>query len=133
MSGSAISTSQRFPRFPDAESAREYLESRRWPNGPVCPQCFTSDRITVRHHRPGFYRCNRCKDFDFTVRTGTFMERSKVPVHKWLYAIRLLVAAGPQGHLSGRRLAEEIGVTQKTAWFILRRLREARKWHCRPF
>lgn len=123
MSRSTISTFQLFALFPDEETARTYLEGRIWPNGPVCPECKTGDRITVRANRPGFYRCNACKDFDFTVRTGTVMERSKVPLHKWLYAMYLLVTA--RKGISSLQLAKEIGVTQKTAWFILGRLREA--------
>lgn len=72
--------------------------------------------------RPGFYHCNAC-NFDFTVRTGTIFERSKVPLHKWVYAMYLLVTA--RKGISSLQLAKEIGVTQKTAWFILGRLREA--------
>jgi transposase-like protein len=108
-------------RFPTNESARLYLEGRLWPNGPVCPECKTSDRITTRKN--GFYRCNACKDFDFTIRTGTVFERSKVPLHKWVYAMYLVVTA--RKGISSMQLAKEIGVMQKTAWFMLGRLREA--------
>jgi len=76
--------------FPDQESARTYLEGRLWPNGPRCPACGLGDRITAR--KDGFYRCNQCKE-DFTVRTGTIFERSHVPLHKWIYAMYLLVTA----------------------------------------
>src|SRR5579863_4419486 len=72
--------------------------------------------------RVGFYHCNAC-NFDFTIRTGTIFERSKVPLHKWVYAMYLLVTA--RKGISSMQLAKEIGVTQKTAWFILGRLREA--------
>lgn len=121
MSKSTISTFKLFEMFPDNESARLYLEGRLWPNGPVCPQCGNVDRITTRTN--GFYRCNACKDFDFTIRTGTIFERSKVPLHKWVYAMYLLVTA--RKGISSMQLAKEIGVTQKTAWFMLGRLREA--------
>jgi transposase-like protein len=120
MSKSTISTFQLFETFPDEASARVYLEGRIWPNGPVCPDC-KSDRVTTRT-RPGFYHCNAC-NFDFTVRTGTVFERSKVPLHKWVYSMYLLVTA--RKGISSMQLAKEIGVTQKTAWFILGRLREA--------
>ena len=63
-----------------------------------------------------------CRE-DFTVRTGTVMERSHIPLHKWLYAMYLLVTA--RKGISSLQLAKEIGVTQKTAWFLLHRLREA--------
>jgi len=120
MSKSTISTFQLFERFPDKEAARVYLESRLWPNGVVCPVCKAGERITVR--KAGYYRCNACQE-DFTVRTGTVMERSHIPLHKWLYAMYLLVTA--RKGISSLQLAKEIGVTQKTAWFLLHRLREA--------
>jgi transposase-like protein len=120
MSKSTISTFQLFEMFPDQESARVYLEGRLWPEGPVCPVCGLGDRITTR--KGGFYRCNQCKE-DFTVRTGTIFERSHVPLHKWVYAMYLLVTA--RKGISSMQLAKEIGITQKSAWFVLHRLREA--------
>jgi transposase-like protein len=120
MSRSTISTFQLFEMFPDQETARVYLERLLWPDGPRCPVCGTGDRITAR--KGGYYRCRQCQE-DFTVRTGTVFERSHVPLHKWVYAMYLLVTA--RKGISSMQLAKEIGVTQKTAWFILGRLREA--------
>ena len=100
--------------FPDQETARVYLESRLWPDGPRCPVCGLGERITAR--KDGFYRCNQCKE-DFTVRTGTIFERSHVPLHKWIYAMYLLVTA--RKGISSMQLAKEIGITQKSAWFVL--------------
>lgn len=120
MSKSTISTFELFEMIPDQETARAYLESRLWPEGPHCPVCTSGERITTR--KGGFYRCNACKE-DFTVRTGTIFERSHVPLHKWIYAMYLLVTA--RKGISSLQLAKQIGVTQKTAWFILHRLREA--------
>jgi transposase-like protein len=120
MSKSTISTFQLFELFPDQEAARVYLEGQLWPNGPRCPVCGLGERITAR--KEGFYRCNKCKE-DFTVRTGTIFERSHVPLHKWLYAMYLLVTA--RKGISSMQLAKEIGITQKSAWFVLGRLREA--------
>jgi transposase-like protein len=120
MSRSTISTFQLFAMFPDQETARVYLEGRLWPNGVRCPVCGLGERITTR--KGGFYRCNQCKE-DFTVRTGTIFERSHVPLHKWIYAMYLVVTA--RKGISSMQLAKEIGVTQKTAWFVLGRLREA--------
>lgn len=121
MSKITISTFQLFERFPDKETARVYLESRLWPTGVVCPVCKSGERITTRKSG-GFYRCNLCAE-DFTVRTGTVMERSHIPLHKWLYAMYLLVTS--RKGISSMQLAKEVGVTQKTAWFLLHRLREA--------
>src|ERR1700719_4449784 len=120
MSKSTISTFQLFEMFPDQETARTYLEGRLWPNGPRCPVCGLGDRITER--AGGFYRCNQCKE-DFTVRTRTIFERSHVPLHKWVYAMYLLATA--RKGISSMQLAREIGITQKSAWFVLHRLREA--------
>lgn len=115
-----ISTAQLFALFPDQESARVYLEARLWPKGPRCPICGLGDRIG--NHSPGLYRCNQC-DEAFSVRTGTIFERSHVPLHKWLYAMYLLVTA--RKGISSMQLSKEIGITQKSAWFVLQRLREA--------
>lgn len=120
MKKSTISTFELFQLFPDQESARVYLESRLWNNGVVCPHCGCLENITTRKN--GFYRCNNCKK-DFTVRTGTIFERSHVPLHKWLYAMYLLVTA--RKGISSLQLSKEIGITQKSAWFVLHRLREA--------
>jgi transposase-like protein len=120
MSKSTISTLELFAMFPDQEAARVYLEKRLWPEGPRCPCCGLGNRITAR--KGGYYRCNQCKE-DFTVRTNTIFERSHVPLHKWIYAMYLLVTA--RKGISSMQLAKEIGITQKSAWFVLGRLREA--------
>jgi len=120
MSRSTISTFDLFKLFPDAATARTYLEKRRWPNGVVCPLCGEQERITTR--KGGYYRCNNCTQ-DFTVRTGTIFERSHVGLHKWLYSMYLLMTS--RKGISSLQLAKEIGVTQKTAWFMLQRIREA--------
>src|ERR1017187_2525801 len=120
MSKSTISTFKLFELFPDDETARTYFEGRLWPKCSVCPECHGGERSTPR--TCGFYRCNACK-FDFTVRTGTIFGRSHVPLNKWVYAMYLLVTA--RKGISSMQLAKEIGVTQKTAWFMLSRLREA--------
>jgi len=120
VSKSTISTFELFQMFPDQESARLYFEAQRWPDGATCPACGEAARIGIR--KDGFYRCNACLT-DFTVRTNTIFERSKVPLHKWLYAMYLLVTS--RKGISSLQLAKQIGVTQKTAWFMLGRLREA--------
>lgn len=118
--GTTISLFQLFEMFPDQQKAREYLEKRRWPDGAFCPVCACVERITTRKN--GYYRCNNCGE-DFTVRTGTIFERSHVPLHKWIIAMYLLVTS--RKGVSSMQLSKEIGVTQKTAWFMLSRLREA--------
>lgn len=120
MSRSTISTFKVFEMFPDAETARLYLEARLWPNGPVCPVCNSGERIGTR--KAGFYRCYACNE-DFTVRTNTIFERSHIPLHKWIYAMYLMVTA--RKSISSLQLSKEIGVTQKSAWFMMHRIREA--------
>ena len=109
--------------FPDVKSAREYLESRRWEGTPVCPHCGAYEHITARGgSRTGYYRCRDCSQ-EFTVRTGTIFERSHVALNKWLFAMYLVVTA--RKGVSSLQMSKEIGVTQKTAWFMLQRIREA--------
>src|SRR6202140_331450 len=122
MSKSTISTFELFALIPDQEAARVYIEGRLWPDGPKCPVCGLGERITARKGKDGFYQCVQCKE-DFTVRTGTIFGRSHVPLHKWIYAMYLLVTA--RKGISSMQLAKEIGITQKSAWFVLQRLREA--------
>lgn len=116
-----ISTYQFLQRFKDAESARKYLEAKRWQKGVVCPHCGCVERIQTRKV-VGYYRCLNCVK-DFTVRTGTIFERSHVPLDKWLYAMYLIATA--RKGISSLQLSKELGVTQKTAWFMLQRIREA--------
>ena len=120
MSKDTISLLELFQLLPDQETARVYLEIRLWPEGPKCPVCGLGERITARKN--GYYRCNQCQE-DFTVRTGTIFERSHVPLHKWIYAMYLLVTA--RKGISSLQLSKEIGITQKSAWFVLNRFREA--------
>src|SRR3954468_3956950 len=120
MSRSTISTYQVFKLYPDEETARVYLEKRRWPNGVICPACQEATRITTRKN--GFYRCNACKA-DFTVRTGTIFERLHIPLHKGIYAMYMFLTS--RKGISSLQLGKQIGVTQKSAWFMLQRIREA--------
>ena len=115
------------PRFHDPAAAREYLESIRWPNGPVCPHCGAFDRITKlqgKSHRPGLYECGHCRD-QFTVTVGTVFERSKISLDKWVFAATLM-ACSKKG-ISSKQIERMLGVTYKTAWFMTHRLREAMK------
>jgi transposase-like protein len=115
------------PRFQDANAARDWLEAQRWPNGPFCPHCGNADQSKIKHlegkaHRQGVYQCNECRE-QFTVQVGTVMERSKVPLHKWVLSMHLLGASkkGMSAHLLHRM----IGVSYPTAWFIFHRIRKA--------
>ena len=122
MKNTAISTFELFEKFPDGETARKYIESRRWPEGAICPKCKRSGQVSNRKSKIGFYICNACL-LEFSVRTGTIFERSHIPLHKWLYAMYLLVTA--RKGISSLQLSKELGITQKSGWFMLQRIREA--------
>ena len=119
-SGGTISTFEFFAKFPTERTALDYFESRRWPDGVHCPYC-GSER-TSRQRKYQYHQCKECRK-KFTVRTGTIFERSHTPLNKWLYAMYLLQTA--RKGISSMQLSKELGVTQKTAWFMLHRLREA--------
>ena len=118
------------PFFQDEDKARTYLEAQRWPNGAVCPHCGGDERIyPVKPQqqkgtsiRKGIYQCNDC-DKQFTVTVGTVFERSKVPLHKWLLAT-YLICSSKKG-ISTKQIERSLGVTYKTAWFMMHRIREA--------
>lgn len=114
--------------FHDEETARAFLEKQRWPNGVICPFCNTGDRVTAlggKSMGPGWFHCNTCKQAKFTVRTGSIMERSHVPLAKWAMAYRLF-AASKKG-VPSKQLQRMLGVSYRTAWFIGHRIREAMK------
>jgi transposase-like protein len=114
------------PIFSDETKAREWLEARVWPTGPVCPHCgVTSEHVTKLEgdkHRPGLYQCNECRE-QFTVTVKTVFERSKIPLSKWLAALFLLTAS--KKGVSAHQVHRSLAVSYKTAWFMMHRLREA--------
>lgn len=117
-----ISAFEFMARFPDEAAARGHFERLRWPAHRDCPHCDAVDKSTPDKRRAGFYRCRGCRRY-FTVRTGTIFERSHIPLRKWLYAIYLLQTS--RKGVSSLQLSKELGVQQKSAWFLLHRLREA--------
>lgn len=114
------------PRFTDETVARQYLEALHWPNGPFCPHCgsLKVTRLEGKKHRAGLVQCNDCRE-QFTVTVGTVFERSKVSLNKWLLANHLLCSS--KKGISGHQMARMLGVTYKTAWFMMHRIREAMK------
>ena len=112
------------PIFHDEKAAREWLEARIWPEGPVCPHCGTIDQATLmrgKTTRPGLYQCNACRE-QFTATVGTVFERSKVPLHKWLLATYLMSSS--KNGVSAHQIGRTLGVTYKTAWRIGQHIRD---------
>jgi len=113
------------PIFSDVDKAREHLERINWPEGPFCPHCGECEnvkRLEGKSTRAGLIQCNSCHG-NFTVTVGTLFERSKVPLNKWMLASYLL-AASKKG-MSAHQLHRMLGVTYKTAWFMMHRIRAA--------
>jgi transposase-like protein len=114
------------PIFHNENAAREHLESVLWPDGPCCPRCgVMGDRITKlqgNSTRPGVYKCKDCRK-PFSVTVGTIMERSHIPLSKWVLAAQLM--ASSKKSMSAHQLHRMIGTNYETAWFLNHRLREA--------
>jgi len=119
-------TNLTLPIFTDADKAREHLEAIRWPDGkPICPHCGTVGEATLvqgKSHRPGMFQCNACRE-PFTVTVGTVMEKSHIPLNKWVLGFHLM-SASKKG-ISAHQLHRMLGVTYKSAWFMAHRIREA--------
>jgi len=115
------------PRFRDPQAARRYFESLRWPNGPTCPHCGATNRISKpkgNAYRPGLYHCGHCRN-QFTVTVGTALEAIKTPLHKWIIAAALL--ASSKTRIPIRQLQRRLRVAYATAWSMNRCLRKAMK------
>lgn len=117
--------------FANEDQARAFLESKRWPNGPVCPHCkateaykLTAKSGSTKPVRKGVYKCAACRE-QFSVRVGTIFEDSKLPLCKWLMAIHLMTSS--KKGVSSHQIARELGITIKSAWFLTHRIREAMK------
>jgi transposase-like protein len=111
------------PVFGDDQKARRYLERLRWPDGPLCPRCGTVDRAyEIRH--AGVYRCADPKcQANFTVTLNTVLERSHIPLHKWLRAFHLMCST--RNGVSALQLHRTLGITYRSAWFMVQRIRKA--------
>lgn len=117
-----VSFYQFFQRFPDEEAAREYFETNRWGGEVSCPHCGSLSVAPVKSMKPMPYRCRDCRQH-FSVRTGTVLAESRLPLHKWLMAIYMMTTA--RKGIPSTQMARELGITQKSAWFLAQRIREA--------
>ena len=110
-----------FEMFPNNETAEAWFERQHWGDAPRCPAC-DSEHVSKSTHKTMKYRCNSCKAF-FSVRKGSILEGSNIGLQKWVIA--LYMAATSLKGVSSMKLHRELGVTQKSAWFMLSRIREA--------
>jgi transposase-like protein len=110
--------------YNDEDAARAHLEEQLWPDGPVCPHCQSQNAtaLTGKAHRKGVYQCNDCRE-QFSVTVGTVFERSKIGLHKWVLAAHLM-AASKKG-MSAKQIQRMLGISYKSAWFVMHRIREA--------
>jgi transposase-like protein len=110
-------------QFQDDDEARKALEALLWPDGPICPHCGVINHAYPTK-RTGVYRCaeKECRK-DFTVTMRTVMERSKIPLHKWLQAFHLMCSS--KKGMSAHQLHRTLGMGYETAWFMAHRIREA--------
>src|SRR6266853_6779847 len=144
MENKALNLMDLAEQFHSPDTAREYLEALRWPEGPICPHCGvegeaykltpkakepreieyeTKDELRkrrVRKPRQGLWKCAGCRK-QFTVTVGTIFEDSHISLNKWLLAYHL-VCASKKG-MSAHQLHRMLGVTYKTAWFMCHRIR----------
>ena len=111
-----------FEKFPTEESARIWLEDQRWEGKPCCPYCDSHDTVRMARDNGEYIWCRDC-DKQFTVRVGTVMHRSHIDLRKLLFAIWIIVTA--RKGISSPQLSKELGITQKSAWFLMHRIRKA--------
>ena len=120
------SFSQMLEKLPTDAACREYLELVRWNGTPTCVHCGSANekhyRLNVKGEFKGMYKCRDCKE-RFTVTIGTMFEGSHIPMRKWFIA--LYIFSSHKKGISSHQLASDLGITQKSAWFMLGRMREA--------
>ncbi len=108
--------------FPDEQTAAAWFESIYWPDVRACGHCGCTSTSEAPNQKPMPYWCKDCRSY-FSVRTGTTLENSRLPLRKWAFAVYLYVTSLKS--VSSMKLHRDLRVTQKTAWFMLHRLREA--------
>ena len=116
-----ITLVQLMDMFPTEAAAREWFEQARWCPQRVCPHCCGSRTNVVRSGKPMPYHCPDCRKY-FSVKTGTVMQSSKLPLRKWAVGIYLM-STSLKG-VSSMKLRRDLGITQKTAWMMAQKIRQ---------
>jgi len=107
-------------RFPNPDAVLSYLEKRFWNGKPSCPHCDSVNASALKRRR-GFYQCRDCRK-QFSIRTNTIFQNTKLSFYVWFRAFYMLVS---WNGISSVRLGMYLGITQKAAWFMSQRIREA--------
>ena len=115
-----LTITELFDIFPTDEAAEKWFEEQRWPNGINCPDC-ESKRYSRVNHKTMPYRCKDCRKY-FSVRKGTAMHSSNIRIRDW--AIVLYMATTNLKGISSMKVHRELGITQKSAWYLMQRIRE---------
>src|SRR5215204_3863779 len=108
--------------FSDLDVATEFVAKLRWPDGPVCPRCGVIDPKHYYLKTRRLWKCRACQK-QFSVKLGTIFEDSPLGLDKWLPAVWLI--ANCKNGISSYELARDLGIQQKSAWFMLHRIRLA--------
>jgi len=106
--------------FSDQDVCVEFVVRLRWPDGPVCPRCGGTEHSYLTTRR--LWKCKSCKR-QFSVKVGSIFEDSAIPLDKWLAAMWMI--ANSKNGVSSHEMARSLGITQKSAWFLLHRIRLA--------
>ncbi len=122
-----ISLIELFDMFPDEQTAEKWFEEWRWGDAPVCPHCGSQNILHVKSRKPQPFRCRTCRKH-FSVRKGTQMECSRIPLRKWAIAIYLFTTS--LKGVSSMKLHRDLKITQTSAWYMLHRLRESAGTGC---
>lgn len=116
----SISLPQFIKKFPDENACEQYIINARWPRGMSCPHCGNHRIYRIERFRR--FKCGKCHK-QFTVRTNSVLAESKIPLQKWLMAVWILTS-NSKG-MSSIQLGKTLGISQKSAWFLAHRIREA--------
>lgn len=116
-----VTVAELFKMFPDDDTAMEWFEANIWKNGRWCPTCKNPSTVVSAHPRMPYY-CNKCRSH-FSVKKGTVMEWSKISYQKWAIATYMF-AVKFQG-MTSMSLHRDLGITQKSAWFLVQKLRKS--------
>lgn len=118
-----ISLFQFFKTYPDEQAAVKFFEDARWADGVRCPRCDKKETVRViTTAKPQPYHCRACRKY-FSVKVGTVMEASPIPLRTWLVTVYLMTVS--RKGISSCQLARQLDITQKSAYFLMSRVREA--------